>query len=168
MRPVKAIIFEPAGCLAEFPPGPFDELALVDSANLYEDVIPALSELKSMGIAMFIASSLSSATIVRFVEHHGLHEFFSGVWGGDVPLRKAIEAAQLDPERTIFLTDTAEGLKAAKDAGVDPILMMNDPDKAQRLVMQGPAGGIVSLHELPDFVRLVGKVSIQKSVPLRD
>jgi hypothetical protein len=33
--------------------------------------------------------------------------------------------------------------------------MMNDPDEARRLAMHDPAGGIVSLHELPDFVRLV-------------
>ena len=39
--------------------------------------------------------------------------------------------------------------------GVSPVLMMNDPDEARRLAMRQPAGGIVSLHELPDFVRLV-------------
>jgi len=33
--------------------------------------------------------------------------------------------------------------------------MMNDPDEARRLTAHNPAGGIVSLHELPDFIRLV-------------
>jgi hypothetical protein len=33
--------------------------------------------------------------------------------------------------------------------------MMNDPDEAMRLAVHGPSGGIVSLHELPDFIRLV-------------
>jgi hypothetical protein len=33
--------------------------------------------------------------------------------------------------------------------------MMNDPDEAMRLTALDPAGGIVSLHELPDFVRLL-------------
>jgi len=28
-------------------------------------------------------------------------------------------------------------------------------DEAKRLAQQDPAGGIVSLHELPDFLRLV-------------
>jgi hypothetical protein len=55
----------------------------------------------------------------------------------------------------MFLTDTAEGLKAAKSGGFSAVLMMNDPDEAKRLAMQGPAGGIISLLELPDFVRLV-------------
>jgi hypothetical protein len=39
--------------------------------------------------------------------------------------------------------------------GVNAILMMNDPDEAMKLTAHEPAGGIVSLHELPDFVRLV-------------
>ena len=58
----------------------------------------------------------------------------------------------------MYLTDTAEGLEAAKHVGVNSILMMNDPDHARRLALHraaGPAGGIVSLHELPDFVRVV-------------
>jgi hypothetical protein len=37
----------------------------------------------------------------------------------------------------------------------DPILMMNDPDEAMRLTACKRAGGIVSPHELPDFVRFV-------------
>ena len=47
------------------------------------------------------------------------------------------------------------GLKIAGIVGVNSILMMNDPDESRRLAMQNPAGGIVSLHELPDFIRLV-------------
>jgi hypothetical protein len=33
--------------------------------------------------------------------------------------------------------------------------MMNDPDEARRLAMHNPAGGVVSLHEIPDFIRLI-------------
>ncbi len=49
----------------------------------------------------------------------------------------------------MFLTDTVEGIKVARTAGVHPVLMMNDPDEARRLAMQNPAGGVVSLHEFP-------------------
>ncbi len=55
----------------------------------------------------------------------------------------------------MFLTDTVEGLNVAKSLGIHAILMMNDPDEARRLAMHNPAGGIVSLHELPDFIRLL-------------
>jgi hypothetical protein len=98
---------------------------LTDGTEPYEDAAPVLAELKAMGIQTYIASSFPD-----------LSEF-----------------ASLD--LAIFLTTTEEGLNAAKAAGIRPILMMNDPDEARRLAMLEPAGGIVSLHELPDFIRLV-------------
>jgi len=138
------------------------ELEAVDQAGAYEDVIPALTELKAMGIQLFLTSSLSNAAITRFVAKNGLQEFFSAIWTRDnaagiksAPLRSAIAAALLNPEHVMYLTDTAEGLKVANSLGVISVLMMNDPDEARRLTTHGPSGGIVSLHELPDFIRLV-------------
>jgi phosphoglycolate phosphatase-like HAD superfamily hydrolase len=201
MQIIEAILFEPVGCLAEFPAQPFNEIAAqcfgrknkpsksgsraywhllnlmeaagnqsaealelqaVEEASPYEDVIPALSELKAMGIHLILASSLSTAAITRFVAKSGLDECFSAIWTRDnaggikaVPLRSAIAAASLNPEHVMYLTDTAEGLKVANNLGVTSVLMMNDPDEARRLTTHEPAGGIVSLHELPDFIRLV-------------
>ncbi len=138
------------------------ELQAVEQASPYEDVIPALTELKAMGIQLFLASSLSNAAITRFVDKCGLQEFFSAIWTRDnasgikaAPLQSAIAAASLNPEHVMYLTDTAEGLKVANSLGVTSVLMMNDPDEARRLTTHDPAGGIVSLHELPDFIRLV-------------
>src|SRR5258708_990910 len=178
MHDIQGILFEPGGCLAEFPAEPFIEIAAqvfgrkrnlsksgsrsywhllnlmqteapqgdvpldleleaIRAASVYEDVAPALSELKTMGIQLLIASSLSSLAVTRFVEIHSLGQFFSAVWTRDnaggvkaEPLLKAITCSGLRPEHTMFLTDTAEGLKAAKSAGVNAVLMMNDPDEA--------------------------------------
>ena len=208
MRIIEGILFEPVGCLAEFQPEEFNEIAVrlfdrkkragksgslsywhllnvweradkkldeserkmveslevqaVDNASVYEDVVPALAELKAMGIKQVIASSLSHAAITHFLEKFSLTDFFSDVWSRDnaggvkvVPLVKAIIGASFKPQHVMFLTDTAEGLKVAEETGTNPILMMNDPDEAMELAMHQPAGGIVSLHELPDFIRLV-------------
>jgi HAD superfamily hydrolase (TIGR01509 family) len=208
MLPIEGILLEPVGCLAEFPPEPFLEIAArifgrrkkpsksgsraywrllnlmeergakldesetalietlelqaVESVDVYEDVAPALSDLKAMGVRLLVASSLSDAAVGRFLERCKLTGLFAGVWTRDsaggikaAPLARALDRASLEPGRTIFLTDTAEGLRTAKSAGVKSVLMMNDPDEARRLAMHDPAGGIVSLHELPDFVRLV-------------
>jgi beta-phosphoglucomutase-like phosphatase (HAD superfamily) len=215
MQTIQGILFEPVGCLAEFSPEPFLEIAArlslpgpagrrlagrkkkasksasrsywhalnlmeasgcdaieaaaietiemqaVESAAIYEDVIPALAELKAMDIRLTIASSLSSAAVGRFLERSSLLHF-DGVWNRDnsggikaAPLRSALAGIRLEPCRVMFLTDTAEGLKVAESAGVNSILMMNDPDESRRLAMLNPAGGIVSLHELPDFIRLL-------------
>jgi len=138
------------------------EVEAVDAASIYEDVVPALAELKSMGIRLFVASSLSRRAASRFVERNSLGEFLSGVRTRDeaggvksAPLLNALVGASLPREKTMFLTDTVEGIKVARSVGVHPILMMNDPDEAQRLALHNPAGGVVSLHEMPDFIRLI-------------
>jgi phosphoglycolate phosphatase-like HAD superfamily hydrolase len=138
------------------------EVEAVDASSMYEDVSPALAELKSMGIRLFVATSLSSKAASRFIERNSLGEFLSGVCTRDeaggvksAPLLNALSGASLPREKTMFLTDTVEGIKVARSVGVHPILMMNDPDEAQRLAMHNPAGGVVSLHEMPDFLRLL-------------
>lgn len=200
MQPIRAILIEPVGCLAEFTADPFLEIAArlfarkkkparsasraywhllnlmeaagqlqsiesleleaVAAATVYEDVIPALTELRRMDVQLLIASSLSGVAVTSFLERTKAASCFSAVWtrtnaGGikAAPLAAALE--NLPSRNAVYLTDTAEGLRAAHTAGVDSILMMNDPDEARRLALQGPAGGIVSLHELPDFLRVV-------------
>jgi hypothetical protein len=59
------------------------------------------------------------------------------------------------PSQTMYITETKEGLMAAKSRGLISILLMSDPDEAMKLTALEPAGAIVSLLELPDFVRLL-------------
>ena len=213
MQTIEGLLLDPVGCLAEFPSGPFHEIAVrlfgrkgkaspsgsrsywhllnlmeaaetplkgerkniaealeaeaVAAASIYEDVLPVLSELRTMGIRLFIASSLSRSSVTSFIERCALGEFLSGVWTRDdrlqgaaggvkaAPLLAALGGASLAPDQAMYLTDTVEGIKTARSAGVHPILMMNDPDEARRLAMHNPAGGVVSLHEIPDFIRLI-------------
>src|SRR5438128_6171252 len=86
------------------------ELEAVDAASIYEDVVPALSELETMGIKMFIASSLSSLAIARFLQKIAVQKLFTAVWNRDnaggikaEPLRRAVAGASLKPEHTMFL-----------------------------------------------------------------
>ena len=100
----------------------------------YEDAAPALAELDALGVRTIAVPSLSEAD-----------------------LRQAVAEAALSPERVVCLTDTEAGLRAAQAVGVQAVLMMNDPDEAMRLTALRPAGGIVSLLELSDFVRFVNR-----------
>jgi len=110
---------------------------VVDEAGEpYPDAASALAELERLGVKL-IEVPLRSATA----------------------LRDAVAAASLAADRVIYLTDNEAGILAAKDAGVASVLMMNDPDEAMRLTALNPAGGIVSLLELPDFVRFVASRS---------
>jgi beta-phosphoglucomutase-like phosphatase (HAD superfamily) len=138
------------------------EIEAVEQAVLYDDAGPALSELSALNITLIAASSLSEIALTRFLERASLTRLFHDRWSRDTTagvgalvLMKAVTAGHLEPSRVLFLADTEAGVRAAQKAGVNPILMMNDPDEAMRLTACNPAGGIVSLHELPDFVRLV-------------
>ena len=140
------------------------EIQAVDSSSVYEDVVPALEELQGMGVKLLIATSLSEAALNHFLEKFSLKNYFSGFWnrtnaGGVLtePLNRALASASLDPERVMSLADTEEGLNVAKEVGVNSILMINDYDDGRRLAMHPPTGGIVSLAELPDAIRLIAE-----------
>ena len=209
MQTIQAVLFEPVGCLAEFPALEFDRIAArlfdktsvnssgseaywqvvalieksggklnpahreiaeqlevqaVNQVELYEDVVPALSELRNMGIRLFIASSLSGAAIRRLLERFAVQDLFSAVWNRDsargvkaAPLEKAMESASLQPEHVITLVDTIESLSVARELGTNSILMINDYEQGRRLASYAPTGGIVSLRELPDAIRLAAE-----------
>ncbi|MEP7310893.1 MAG: HAD family hydrolase [Acidobacteriota bacterium] len=134
----------------------------VEAAFVYDDAAPALNELAGLGVRLIVASSLSENALSRFLDRTGWRALFHDRWSrdaaggiGDAVLRRAVTSGSLAADRVLFLADTEAGLRAATLAGVRPILMMNDPDEAMRLTAYNPAGGIVSLHELPDLVRLV-------------
>jgi phosphoglycolate phosphatase-like HAD superfamily hydrolase len=138
------------------------EFEAVDAALVYDDAPPALGELAGLGVRLIVASSLSENALSRFLDRTGWHALFHDRWSrdtasgvADAVIRRAVTDRSLAADRVLFLTDTEAGLRAASRAGVRPILMMNEPDEAMRLTAYNPAGGIVSLHELPDFVRLV-------------
>jgi phosphoglycolate phosphatase-like HAD superfamily hydrolase len=155
---IDAIVFEPIGSLADVAAGASNDAPV----QAYDDAAPALAELKTLGITLMAASTLSRDALTRFLDLAGLTRFFDDVRSTDSTggnraraLEDALMAASIAPDRALYITDSAEGLLAARQAGVHGILMMNDPDEAMKLTAHNPAGGIVSLLELPDFVRFV-------------
>jgi phosphoglycolate phosphatase-like HAD superfamily hydrolase len=117
-----------------------------------------------MDITLVIGSSLSSAAASRFLEKFSLTEFFPAVWTRDnaggvktAPLAKAMESTSFPPKHVMALVDTVDSLTVAKEIGANSILMINDYEEGKRLAMHAPTGGIVSLRELPDAIRLVAE-----------
>jgi phosphoglycolate phosphatase-like HAD superfamily hydrolase len=214
---IKAVLFEPVGCLAEFRPDEFNgaaadlfgarpdlaatgsqaywgllglmtqralptedllrleafELRAVEHADLYEDVRPALEALKSLGVATLLVTSLSRRATARFIDRHALADLIAGCVTRDEaggilvrPLRSTLETAGLDPAQVMALADTKEGLELTKQLGLTAMLMINDYDEGRALAERGPAGGIVSLAELPDALRLIEQRS-GRSAPSR-
>jgi hypothetical protein len=137
MQPIKAILFEP-NCIA-------------DAQGTFEDVAPALAELKAMGIQLLFSAAPSLAAPQPSAPQPATLQ------------SRDRQGAFSDPSETLYITDNAQGLAKAKSAGMIPILLMHDPDEAMRLVANNPAGGTVSLLELPDFIRFV---SAQPTTPI--
>jgi FMN phosphatase YigB (HAD superfamily) len=203
---IKAVLFEPVGCLAEFRAQEFNsaaadlfdaspdsdltgsqaywgllglmeqreisadgllrleafELRAVEQADLYEDVRPSLEALKSLGVATILVSSLSRGAVARFIAMHALADLFAGCVTRDeaggimaAPLRFALDAAGFDPAHVMALADTAQALDLTKQLGLNAMLMINDYDEGRALAERNPAGGIVSLAELADALRLI-------------
>jgi phosphoglycolate phosphatase-like HAD superfamily hydrolase len=136
------------------------ELSAVAHADLYEDVVPSLEKIRGMGIKTHLVSSLSRHAIDAFLERFSLGGLFDGTIAREggvlaAPLRQAIEATALDPRRIIYLVDTAEALNLAKRLELNAMLMINDYDEGRALAERSPAGGIVSLAELPRALELI-------------
>ncbi|HEY6259137.1 MAG TPA: HAD hydrolase-like protein [Xanthobacteraceae bacterium] len=209
MDSIKAVLFEPVGCLAEFSAEEFTraatelfgvseetaggsqaywrliglmnrqpvaaetlvrlqafELRAAEQAELYEDVHAALAELNALGVAAHLASSLSRAAVARFLARHSLSDAFAGVVTRDEAhglmasvLRATVERAGVAPPQIMALADTAEALELIKQQGLNAMLMINDYDEGRALAERHPAGGIVSLAELPDALRLIAQRS---------
>jgi phosphoglycolate phosphatase-like HAD superfamily hydrolase len=205
---IKAVLFEPVGCLAEFRADEFNkasvellaptpdaaasgshaywrllgllaprwgtlsqaewerlrgfELEACEHADLYPDVRACLEELKQIGVAAYIVSSLSRAAVDRFIVRFSLADLLAGVIAREdaqgvmeAPLRHAIAQTKLDPGRLMVLVETAEAITVANSLRLNAMLMINDYDEGRLLAERSPAGGLVSLAELPDALRLI-------------
>jgi hypothetical protein len=71
------------------------------------------------------------------------------------PLHLASDRAAIDPTRTIYRVDTAAGLEMSKQQGMYTLLLINGYDEGRVPAERNPAGGIVSLAEMADALRLV-------------
>jgi phosphoglycolate phosphatase-like HAD superfamily hydrolase len=138
------------------------ELAAVEHADGYEDVVPALEKLRSAGVGAYLATSLSRRAVTRFTERFALSHLLAGSISRDEahgvmaqPLRKTIEQASIEPRQAIYLVDTDKALDMAKGLGVTTLLMINDYDEGRALAERSPAGGVVSLAELTDALLLI-------------
>ena len=94
---------------------------------LFPYVHEALSQLKSKGLKLALASSSSMRTITQAVEQTGIKDYFDFIIGGDLVENpkpdneiylKAVSGIGLNNESCIAVEDSFAGIKAAKNAGL--------------------------------------------------
>src|SRR5262249_50041939 len=98
---IDAIVFEPIGSLADVTAD-----ASTDApAHAFDDAVPALAELKTLGVTLMAASTLSHDALTRFLDTAGLTRFFDDV--------RSTESTQGDRAR--LLEDALVSVSIAPD-----------------------------------------------------
>ena len=123
---------------------------------VYDDVFPALDELRSMGIRLGVVSNWDSR-LPHVLTLHGLYGYFEVVaFSHDVGFekphpeifRRAIRALGGNPPDFLHVGDVADlDVEGAKAAGIDAVLL----DRKQGRAAPGPT--VASLTEIPSLVR---------------
>ncbi|MER5450590.1 HAD family hydrolase [Streptomyces sp. NPDC002766] len=96
----------------------------IDDGDLYDDVRPALAELRRLGVRVVIAGNQTAraGTLLRALELPADVVVTSGEWGVAKPQRaffeRVLEVAETDPDRTLYVGDhPANDVLPAKAAG---------------------------------------------------
>ena len=128
--------------------------------RLFPDVIPALSELRSMGFKLAVASSSVLGRIVEFLEYLGVIEYFQyisgvepGVRGKPYPdvISRVLEGLRVDPAAAVYVGDRLVDCTASRSAGVDFILV--DRSGREKLLDCTPIETVRSLIEIPRVLK---------------
>ncbi|MGW3134977.1 HAD family hydrolase [Streptomyces sp. NPDC001139] len=97
----------------------------IDNSDLYDDVRPALAELRRLGVRVVIAGNQTAraGTLLRALELPADVVVTSGEWGVAKPQRaffeRALEVAGTEPDRTLYVGDhPANDVMPAKAAGL--------------------------------------------------
>jgi enolase-phosphatase E1 len=108
--------------------------------HVYEDVVDALEEWEAEGITLAVYSSGSvqaQKLIFGYSEHGDLTPYFSNYFdtkmGGKKEMRSYENIAQelnLEPHEILFLSDTPDELRAAREAGMEVIQLVREGTKA--------------------------------------
>ena len=102
-----------------------------------------LAWLKENGYDTAVASSTRSAVVLSQLRDAGLDKYFDRIIGGDMVTKskpepdiflKALEGTDATPEETVVIEDSYNGIRAAKNAGMLPVMVpdMIPPDGEMR------------------------------------
>ncbi len=130
------------------------------SYECFDDVYPMLTELKANGTMLLLISNAFPST-KNIIEALGLECFFEWVFlSFELPFvkpefeiyRHAVDKANIQIERTIFVDDRWDFVKGARLAGLNALLIERFPNKRSQLRTDTLVLKIRSLNELRKIV----------------
>jgi len=103
------------------------------------DVAATISELQRRGIRTAMISAMNESELLEELDHYGFCGVFDPIFGGVKDKAPVMEhlcrSLKINPHSTLYVGDTVEDMKAAREAGVIPV-GMGAPDayhSAERL-----------------------------------
>lgn len=129
-----------------------------------------LDYLEGRGMALALASSTNSETIMKYLKSSGIAPYFSAVVGGDMVKQskphpeiylRAAELLGISPSLCLAAEDSLNGLRSAAAAGCITLMIPGvypPNDEARQLC----AAILPSLEEVPGFIEFYGKGQIEK------
>lgn len=129
-------------------------LALKDEVMLMDNVEKWLNKYKNSGYQIYIASSSHVKIIEEMIEKFNIKNYIDGYVGGNLVKRgkpnpdifeKALEISQSEANECIVFEDSANGIKAANNAGIKCI-GYNNKNKHN----QDHSGALLTITEFTD------------------
>ena len=132
----------------------------LDTTTLFPGVAETLVTLRSRGIRMAIATTKSTETTRRVLQHFGIEHEFDQIQGTtDLPFKpdpfivnKILTDQGWTPAESIMVGDTAADIGAGKAAGVSTCGVTYGSSSREVMELLGPDHIIGSLIELPAII----------------
>lgn len=125
--------------------------------KLYEGVPELLSELKTVGCGVYLATSKPTVYAKRILEHFGIADHFDGAVGSELDGRRTdkaeviahlLELYRLPKENTVMVGDRSFDIIGASSAGIDAVGVSYGYGSREELTEAGASVIVGSPREL--------------------
>lgn len=117
----------------------------LESAKLFDDVLPCIKELKSQGKKLVIISAAEDKSLKMQTDKFGITPYFETVLGSQNMYGKTkidtahfwLEKEGADADKTVFIGDTVHDAETAESLGCDCFLVSRGHNSVERLKSTG-------------------------------
>jgi phosphoglycolate phosphatase len=129
--------------------------------TLYDGIVPVLAALHGSGRQLFVATSKPHVFADRIVDHFGLRQYFTRVFGSELDgtrvdksdlLRYALDETATDPARAIMIGDRKHDVIGAANNGIAAIGVIYGYGGRHELMEAGAKHLVTTPAEIPALI----------------
>lgn len=124
----------------------------------FQEMPEVIRTLHAQGHRLFILSTNSENNMHKFLKHHKLDEYFSGVYGGagmlgKAPaLRRLLREQHIETQTAVYVGDEVRDIEAAQTVGVRIVSVTWGFARVDELKDRKPTGIAHSPQDIPDII----------------